>query len=129
MSHQQSEQRAHSRGRQCRKNGYGMDVALVQNSEYDVNRQQGGRNKNRLIGPSFLVRSCSALKASMNRGGKLDFVLCLLDNLSGLTKRNIGRQIEGNGSCRELALVGDCQRGVRRAKMRDGGERYHRSIR
>src|SRR3954465_12751049 len=98
MSHQQSEQRAHSRGRQCRKNGDRMDVAFVQNSEDDVNRQQGGRNKNRLIGPSFLVRSCSALKASMNRGGKLDFVLCLLDNLSGLTKRNIGRQIEGNGS-------------------------------
>ena len=47
---QQRQQRPHARRGQSRQNGDGMDKALVQHSEHDINRDQGRKDQDRFAG-------------------------------------------------------------------------------
>ena len=45
---QQSQNRAHTGGRQRRKDGDGMDVAFIKHAQHDIHRDDRGQNQQRL---------------------------------------------------------------------------------
>ena len=75
VSQQQGEDRAHASRRQGRKNRDGMNVALIEHAEHDVDRDQRGQNQQGLAGQRRLESRGGALKAGVDGGGKVDRTL------------------------------------------------------
>ena len=64
----QSQDGAHARGRQRGENRDGMNVALVQNSQHDVNRDQRGENQDWFVGERILESCGGALEHALDAG-------------------------------------------------------------
>ena len=73
----QREQRADAGRRQRGKNGDGMDEALIEHTQNDVYRDQGGENQQRLVGEGILKGSSGSLEAGLHAGGKVQILLPL----------------------------------------------------
>ena len=58
----QRQDRAYARRRQCRENRDGMNVALIQNSQHNVHRDDGGQNQKRLARQRVLECGGRSLK-------------------------------------------------------------------
>ncbi len=68
----QSEQRADARGRQRGKDGDGMDVALVEHAEHDVDGGERGRDEQGFAAEGLLVSLGSSGEGGLNGGGQAD---------------------------------------------------------
>ena len=84
-----------------------MDVALVEDTQHDVDGHQGRKNQIGLARQRILKGGRSSLKAGVDAGRQIDIVLGLIDGLRGLPEGNARGQVERNGHNRELALVID----------------------
>src|SRR5713226_3447736 len=120
---QQSENRAHTRGGQRRKNGDGMDVAFIENAENDVNGDQRGENQDRLVGKRAQEGRGRSLERGLNAWRHAELVFDAVDGVDGFAQRGIGSQIEGKGDYRKLSLVIDRQGGVAGLEARKCAER------
>ena len=78
----ESQDRAHARGGQRGENRNGMDVALVQNSQHDVHRDNGGENQEGLAGKRILKCGRRSLKCGVNARRQLDIFFRPLEWLS-----------------------------------------------
>jgi len=93
-------------------------VTLVENSEHNIDGEQGARmSSGWLESESWKARR--PLKTGANGGRESDAALGVLDDLGGIAQRNAGREIEGQSGCGILALVVDGERGVRRPEVRE----------
>src|ERR1039457_2387780 len=100
-----------------------MNVALVQHAEHDVHRKQRRQNQQGFRRQRVLESSGCPLEAAVDGGGETNLQLRLLDQLCGIAQGGSGREVEGYGHCRELSLVGDCQRSAGRPEMRERRQR------
>jgi hypothetical protein len=82
----QSQNRAYAGGRQRGENRDGMNVALIQYSQNDINRDNGGENQERLTRKRILKRRRCSLKCRVDAGRQLDILLGLFDGFRGLAK-------------------------------------------
>ena len=105
--HEQRQQRAHAGRRQRRENRDRMDVALVQNAQHDVHRDQRRENQQRLVGQRAWNAAAVPWKAACMLGGKPHLLLGLVDRVHRVAQRRVRCQIERNRGRRKLALVGD----------------------
>ena len=69
---QQREQRAHAGRGQRGDDGDGVDVALVQHAQHDVDGDQRGQNQQRLVGQRGLEGRGRSLEAGVDAGRHLD---------------------------------------------------------
>src|SRR5580693_3010560 len=102
-----------------------MDVALVQDSQNDIDGGERGENQQRLGGERVLEGLRSALKSAVNRRRHVEFALRRLNLFNGGPQGRSGRQVEGEGDRRKDALMVDGQRCRRRLKVSectDGNE-------
>src|SRR5215813_2112349 len=88
-----------------------MDVALVEDAQHDVDRDQGGQDEQGLVGQRGLEGLGGALEAGADRGGQAQVVLGRFDGLYGLAQGGAGGEVKGEGDGGELALVVDGQGG------------------
>ena len=76
-----------------------------------------------------LERLLKGLRGSLERGvdggGHAHFSLRLLERGNGIPERDVGREIEGEGDSRILALVIDGERSPLLFPVGDGGKRNH----
>ena len=93
----QRQQRAEHRRRQPGKNRDGVDEALVQNSENDVNRQNRHDQQNRHPPEAALEFAHRALEADADGGGHAHLAHRIVDRGGGFAQRQAGRQVEGDG--------------------------------
>ena len=70
-----------------------------------------------------------ALKIGVDARGQINLLFRLFDGLNGVAKRNTGGKIERQCDDRKLALMIDRERRGGRLEMREGAERYLRSVR
>lgn len=103
-----------------------MNKALVQNSEHDIYRDQGGDNEIRFVGDRLLERARRALKGAVHRRGNteadyrgIDFANCVAQGCAGC-------EIEGYRRSDGKALMIDRERDVAGPCVSDGVQRYHR---
>ena len=101
-ANQQRENRADSRRRQRRENRDWMDVALVENAENDIHRDDRRENQQRLVGQRRLEGLRRALERRLHAQRHSAFALRLFDGLGRLAQRHARREVEGNrtdGNC------------------------------
>ncbi len=110
MEHHQRQQRTDAGGRQRRQDGQGMNVALVEDAEHDVDREQGGQYEVGLIVEGLLVHLCGALERAVDARRHADPVHRRLDRRNRRAQRDAGRQIERNRVRDQKTLVVDGQR-------------------
>ena len=102
---------ADSRGRQRGEDRERMDIALVQNSEHDIDRNECGENQPRLVLQRSLEGLGRALKTSPDAGRQVDLLRGLLDRRHRVAERVARREIERESDGRELSLTADAQAG------------------
>ena len=71
-----------------------MDVALIENAEYEINGRNGCGDEQRLIGKSRLEFLCGSLKATCDPRRDSKFQLEIVDCIDSLAKRNADRRRE-----------------------------------
>ncbi len=103
----QNQQSAYTRRRQRRQDGQWMDIALVQQTQHDVDGHQRGTDEVWLRAQRIAKGLRRALEAARQRRRHAHLGLRALDGIHGLSQRVAGREIEGNGHGRELSLVID----------------------
>ena len=91
MRYFQRQQSPDTSRRNRRKNRYRVDVALIQNSQNDVNRQQRGDDQYGLVGERILERRRGSLKAGVNGRGKIDRLPGIHNGRGRLAERDAGR--------------------------------------
>ena len=111
MEYQQHQQRADAGRRQCRENGQGMDITLVQHAQNDVDRHQRGENQIGLALQRTLKGLGGALEASGDGRGQAHVCGNAVDRIDRLAQRRAGRQVERQRHGGKLALVIDRQIG------------------
>src|ERR1700730_9858369 len=111
------EQRADTRGRKSGKNGDGMDIALVQDSQDDIDGSKSGEDQQRLGRKGVLEGLRSALKRTVNRWWHSEGPLRRLNFFDGGSQGSAGLEIERQGNRRKDALVIDGERAARRLEM------------
>ncbi len=112
MEEKKREQRAHAGGRQRGENRDGVNEALVQHAEHDVDGDQRGEDQQRFVGERILERGGGALEAGLHAGRHVHLFLHLVNGGDGLAQRSVRRQVERDGDRRELSLVVDGERRV-----------------
>ena len=100
-----------------------MDVVLVENSQHNVDGNQRRQDQVGLRSEGRLKHLRRALKTRMNRRRHDHRAYHVLDRGYGLSERDIRGKIKGKGYRRELALVGNGQRGHRGLVVRECAER------
>ena len=90
----QSQQRAEDRRRQSGKNGEGVDEALVENPQDDVDHQDGDDQQDRHAAERFLELLDGALEIGAQSGRHAQFLNGLIHPVGGLPQRKAGRQVE-----------------------------------
>src|SRR5207245_6067312 len=105
-----------------------MNVALVQDTENDVNGDEGSQDEDGLIGQGLEKGCRGALEGSLNAGGHVQFLLRAIDGVHGVAERPIGGQIERESDDRKLALMIQREGGVAGIKAREGTERDLRAV-
>ena len=113
---QQRQQRADPGGRQRRQDGDRVQQVLVQHAEDDVDGQQRRQDQQRHVAGEGLEGAGVACELGPHAIGQADLVSRLLHQRGGVAQRHAGRQVEGDGRRRVLALVGDRQRRRGRAR-------------
>src|SRR6202021_893372 len=124
VEHQQRKNRPHARGGQRSQNSDGMDKALVQDSQNDVNRKQRGEDQH-WLGRKRRQKSLCCSCELLSQGRRCsDTLLHLVDQHSRLSERGTTRKVERNGHRGEEGRVIYSQR--RRSSMRlcEGLQRY-----
>src|ERR1700730_2795295 len=86
---------ADARRGQRRENGDGVDIALVEDAQEDVDGDERGEDEERLAGGGGLEGLRRALEAGADRRGQTDLLLGGLDRRDGMPERDPGRQVEG----------------------------------
>ena len=109
---QQRQNCAHAGRGKRGENRDGMDVALIEHSQHDVNGDDGRQNQPGLAGQRLLKGGRGSLEAGLDAFRHVHLVLRLVDHLGGLAQGNAGGQIEGQGHRGELAQVIDRQRRI-----------------
>ncbi len=122
---QQREHRAHAGRGQRGEHGDGVDQALVEDAQHDVDHHDGRQDQEELLPLRLLEAARRALEAAAHVGGHGDVGLGLGNDLPRLAERGVAVQVEGNGGGQFAVLVADG--GGRRAlhHLRDGRERHH----
>ena len=105
-----------------------MHIALIENAEHDVDRDQRGENQEGLVVERILKRLCRALEGAANRRGHADPVHGRFDGGGRRPQRDAFRQVERDGAGDKQALVIDAQRCRAVGEMRDRGQRNHRLL-
>ena len=128
VEEQQRQEGARARRGQSRENRDGMNVALIQHPQHDVDRQQRRQDQDRLRRERILEGRRGSLEAAMDAAPacRISISACI-DGARRRTQVSTGRQVERDGHRRELSLVIDRQRRVRRLEMREGRQRHLRS--
>ncbi len=90
-----------------------MDEALVEHPQDHIDRDQGGQDEDRLGRQRLLERLGGALEGAGQAGRRAEAGAGVVDQLGRLAQRHAGRQVEGEGDGRILALVVDRQAGGR----------------
>ncbi len=122
----QRQHRAGARRGQRREDRDGMDVALVQDAEHDVDRGQRGEDQHRLVAQGLLEAARGALEAAVDaspacRSRSLARAMASVASLS----EESGREVEGDRGGDEGALVIHRQRGVAGRVVAEGRQRHH----
>jgi hypothetical protein len=79
-----------------------MDKIFIQNSEHDVDRDDGGQNQQWLIGQRGLKRGGRTLESRLNAGRHVHVFLNFLHYRDGIAQRGVLREIERDrdaGNC------------------------------
>src|SRR5207249_5488739 len=100
-----------------------MDVALVQNTQHQVDGHQRGQDQDRLVGERGLERLRRTLKLSLYAGWEPDFRLGAVDGLNCVAQRSARGNVERERDDRELPLMIDGERGRAWFEFREGSER------
>src|SRR5258708_6781759 len=104
---QQSQNCAHTGGRQRRQNGYGMDVTFVENAQHDVHGYERSQNQNWLIRERAQESGGGSLEGGLNARRHADLVLGGVNGVHGLAQGCVGSKGERKGNHRELSLMID----------------------
>jgi hypothetical protein len=123
--HHQRQQRADTGRWQRRQNREGVNEALIEHAQHDVDGDDRRQNQEELIGKRRLKRERSALEAGDHAGGQGDVDLRLLDRLDRVAESSARRKVERHRGRRELPEMRDLQR---RGFLAEFGERceWHR---
>src|ERR1700731_28998 len=105
MKELERENRSDTCGWQCRGDGQRMDVALVQNSQHDVNSNNGSQEQPALVSEGITERGSRALKARGDALGHANLASGVLNLLHSVAQGRIRSKIEGDGGRWELALM------------------------
>ncbi len=84
-----------------------MQEALIQDAQYDIDREEGHYNQHNLIELGFLKSSRCTWKGATNGAGYRKLLLHLLDCNRGLLKRHRRWQIEGDKDSGEKTVMID----------------------
>ena len=101
----QGEQRAEAGGGQAGQNGDGVDETFVENSQDDVDDEDGHDQQHAEAFDGGLIHLRGALEARGDAGGQMHFFLDALDCVHGGAEGIAGREVEGNGDGGQLADV------------------------
>src|SRR5206468_10242038 len=121
---QQRQDRPHPGRGQRRENREGVDVALVEHAEDDVDGDQRGEDEQRLVGERGLEGLRGALEARADAGGEAEVAHGGFDGGDGGDEGDAVGQVEGEGDGGELALVVDGEGGGGGTEVGEGGERH-----
>src|SRR5581483_9260163 len=105
-----------------REDGEGVDVALVEDAEHDVDGDERGEDEQRLVGERGLEGLGGALEARADARREPEVARRLLDGGDGLAEGDAGGEVEGERDGGELALVVHRERRRRRREMRERRE-------
>ena len=88
---QQRQQRAHTRGGKGRDDGDGVNIALVEHAQHNINSNERRQNQKRFIGQRRLECGCRALEAGVDARRHLDALLDTIHSFDcvpqGLSRR------------------------------------------
>ncbi len=110
MEEHERQQRSHAGGRQCGKNGDGMNEALVKHTQNNVDRDERCDDKEPFVGERVPESRGSALELGLNAGWHLEIPLDSLDSGYRIAKRGVGRQVERYRYRGKLTLAIDRKR-------------------
>ena len=82
-----------------------MNVAFVQHAQDDVDRDECGKNQQRLIPKRVFESACAVpwnFRTMLAR--HFQFAACAFDFAHGFAERDARRQIERDRGCRKLSL-------------------------
>ncbi len=100
----------------------GVNVALVENAEDDVDADDGGEDEEHLIIERRLEGEGRAFEFGRDRGRHADFLFGGLHRVDRSPERNAGRGVEGDERRRELPEVIELERRRRRFDAGDRGK-------
>src|SRR5262249_44987993 len=90
-----------------------MDITLVENSQYDVDRDERGEDEQRLVLERRLKCSGRTLKTTSDTGRQSDLTHRLFNGPYRVAQRDSGRHVERQCHTGELSLMIDQQQRVR----------------
>ena len=96
------EQRANAGRGQRGKNCDGVDEALIEDAEHDVDGDQRGENQQRFVGERVLERRRGALEIGLQAGGKVKVLGNLVDVLIAVPSDALGARLN------ETVTEGNC---------------------
>ena len=100
-----------------------MNVALIQNSQHDVHRDDGRENQERLTRQRILKGCSRSLERGVDARRHLDFFLHFLDGPRGIAQRASWCEVERQSDHRKLSLMVDGERCIRRLHLYKSGKR------
>ncbi len=105
-SETESEERTDTCGRNRGKNGDGVDVAFVENSENDIDGAERGQQEDQVIRNGFLEGLRGSLKAAVNGGRNVKFALSSFDFADGGAEGNARSDVKrkGDGGIKPLVI-------------------------
>ena len=106
-----------------------MDVAFVEHAEHDVDGEQRRQDQPRLTRQRCLKRTRRPLERAMDTRWNAELGHHRVDHARRIGQRHVGRQIERDRRRRELPLMVDGERCVRRSVPRECRQRNLRAAR
>ncbi len=125
---QQGQQRADAGGRQRRQDGDGVDVALVEHAEHDVDRHHRGEDQPRLARERGAELGCFAGKRATDGARQPDGGLRVGDGRHRLVERDALGGVEADREGGELLLVADGEGRAFPPDRGDGRQRHLRAV-
>ena len=111
VSRHQQQQCSQPRRRQRRDDGDGVDQALIQYAEDEIDHEQRGGDQDRRGRQRIPEGLRVALETRLQRQRLAELLLDMLDGRCRIADRRAGQQVERDRHRRELALVVDHERG------------------
>src|SRR5664280_1914669 len=113
-----------ARGRKRRKDRDGVDRALVQDAEKDVDRHERGENEERRVRERRTERPRGSLESRLDALGKAELLSRLFDGSDSPSERGVRSEVERHGRDGELPLMVHGERRVRRLDGRERAQRH-----